>query len=275
MKKVKIIDSAFAHCNYSNNPLPPLQSCEWIEWDRTNINYNDTLFVTESHITNPQIHQHPGKKIAWLLECVDLQPNVYSWVLENYQKFTNVISHDVDFISKIPNGKWVPFGGCWVDKKDWNLYDKTKLVSIVASSKNYLKGHQLRHQIIEKYRNILDLYGGGYNPIKDKIESLKDYKYQIVIENSFVKGYFTEKLIDCFVTGTVPIYVGDPNIDNIFDSTGMIIVDGFESLDEVLHKIKEINYSQFENGLKNNFNISKDYILTEDYIYKNYTNLYE
>ena len=37
-KKYKIIDGAFAHCNYSNNPLPPLQECPWIEWDRTKIN---------------------------------------------------------------------------------------------------------------------------------------------------------------------------------------------------------------------------------------------
>ena len=34
MRKIKLIDSCFAHCAYSNNPLPPIQFSDEIEWDR-------------------------------------------------------------------------------------------------------------------------------------------------------------------------------------------------------------------------------------------------
>ena len=34
MKKIKIVDKSFAHCKYSNNPLPPTSFSKYIEWDR-------------------------------------------------------------------------------------------------------------------------------------------------------------------------------------------------------------------------------------------------
>ena len=52
--------------------------------------------------------------------------------------------------------------------------------------------------------------------LKDKIDGLRDYRYHFCIENIKRDYWFTEKLIDCFVTGTIPIYWGCPSIfDNI------------------------------------------------------------
>jgi hypothetical protein len=279
MKKVKIIDSAFAHCKYSNNPLPPLQTCEWMEWDRDlifNRIYEEPIFITESNI--PQISEVSTfkNKIAWLLECRSINSSLYKWISDgNYRKFNYVLSHDRELVKSIPNGLWVPFGGCWVDKSEWNIYDKTKMLSIVASEKSYLPGHIMRHQIIERHPGKIDLFGRRYNPIENKIESLRDYQYQIVIENDSIKGYFTEKLIDCFMTGTIPIYWGDPTISQIFDTTGMIIIKDLESLSKIINDINSIDLNQFANGIQKNFEIAKDYILTENYIHKNYPNLYE
>lgn len=268
-RKIKILDHAFAHCNYSNNPLPPLQESEWIEWDRdlSNLLENELVFFTESNVLNPLVRTHKGKKIAWLLECRYLQPQIYEWIKSNYSLFDHVIGHDSELMESLPNGIWIPFGGCWVHSSDWKIYEKNKLVSIVASEKRYLRGHQMRHQIIDEFRNKIDLFGRGYNSIQHKIESLKDYKYQIVIENESIPGYFTEKLIDCFVIGTVPIYFGDPNIERIFDSNGMIIVNGYDALKEVMENLERFNYSQFREAMQRNHEIAKDYILSEDYIF--------
>jgi hypothetical protein len=275
-KQVKIIDSSFAHCNYSNNPLPPLQECKWIEWDRTPpTSANDTLFVTENHIVSQYALSFPGKKIAWPIECRLLHPTLNQWIIDNHHLYTNVISHDRDLINSIPNGLWVPFGGCWVHESDWSIYQKTKGISIVASEKNYLPGHQLRHQVIEKFRNKIDLFGRGYNPIDNKIDSLRDYQYQIVIENAQVPGWFTEKLIDCFMTGTIPIYWGDPTIHQIFDINGIIIVNSLEQMIEVIQNIDSIEAKDYIESVKRNFEIAKDYVLSENYIQKNYPNLYE
>jgi hypothetical protein len=267
--KIKIIDNTFVHCNYSNNPNPPLQYCKWIEWDRdlSNLREDEILFFTDSNVFHPMVNLHKGKKIAWLLECKYLQPQVYQWVKENYQRFDSVVCCDIEFIKSISNGIWIPFGGCWVDKSDWKVYEKTKLISIVASEKRFLTGHQMRHKIIDEFRGKIDLFGRGYSPIQNKIDSLKDYKYQIVIENESISGYFTEKLIDCFMTGTIPIYYGDSSIESIFDMSGVMVVNGFEAIRDSVTNIESIDYSKFDKGKLTNFEIAKDYILSEDWIY--------
>jgi hypothetical protein len=273
-KKFKIIDSAFAHCNYSNNPTPPIQESPWVEWERNvPLNNDETLFVTEMHILNPNVLRLKNKKIAWLLEPITYSPHPYSWVSKNYHYYTYVFSHNKEFLKSIPNGIWVPTGGCWVHEKDWSTeHEKTNLVSMMLSTKRQLEGHNLRHRVNESLSGI-DVYGNAVKPIEYKITSLSNYKYQIVIENSRVGGYFTEKLIDCFVTGTVPIYWGDPLIGDYFDTDGMIIVNSFEEIKQALDDIKNIDYSKFNISKINNFNNAKEFILSENYFYKNYSNI--
>jgi hypothetical protein len=43
---------------------------------------------------------------------------------------------------------------------------------------------------------------------RDKLETLSKYTYSVVIENSL--EFMSEKLIDCLLAGTIPIYVGPP-----------------------------------------------------------------
>lgn len=56
----------------------------------------------------------------------------------------------------------------------------------------------------------------------EKYKPFRDYDYSIVIENSSVRNYFTEKLLDCFLEETVPLYWGCPNILNYFPSDAII-----------------------------------------------------
>jgi hypothetical protein len=71
-------------------------------------------------------------------------------------------------------------------------------------------------------------FGHGVKPIADKWDGLAPYRYSIAIENSQVPHYWTEKIADCFLAGTVPIYWGCPNIEDYFPSDAMIRL---ESLD--------------------------------------------
>ena len=52
--------------------------------------------------------------------------------------------------------------------------------------------------------------GGRYNNnvgiIKNKILFLSNYKFSIAMENSEGDGYLSEKIIDSFEAGTIPIY---------------------------------------------------------------------
>jgi hypothetical protein len=131
-----------------------------------------------------------------------------------------------DLITHIPNGMFFPFGSTWV--KNWDRLDvsKTRMTSLIASAKRSQPGHLVRHDIVDWARaNAVDLValGGGYEPFEQKQEGLAPYRFSVVIENSNEPNYFTEKLIDAILCGTVPIYLGCPNIDRFLDTSGMII----------------------------------------------------
>jgi hypothetical protein len=127
-------------------------------------------------------------------------------------------------------------------------------------------GHNLRHIIINKYKDSLDVYGGGYNFIENKIIGLKDYRFSITIENIKKDFYITEKLIDCFVTGTVPIYWGCPKLDKFFDMEGIIMFDDLKDIDNIINNLSIETYNKMLTSIKNNFELAKSFFLAEDYM---------
>jgi len=210
-------------------------------------------------------------KFAWILECRELNEAPYLAVENNMEVFDKVLTHDETLLSRFPNKCIkVPFGGCWVSEDNYGVHKKTKNCSLIYSSKTFMKGHQLRHNVASKSYLPLDLFGNGSsNPINFKEEALKDYRFSVVIENSKTTNYFTEKLLDCFSLGTVPIYWGAPNIGDYFDTEGMIIVNSLEDLEEAVYNSNESSYENFLKGVNNNFELFKDYAITEDWMYEN------
>jgi len=145
------------------------------------------------------------------------------------------------------------------------------MISIISSDKTQTIGHRLRHNIIDKLNNKIDVYGRTYNPIDYKLDGLKDYRFNIVVENTKRDYWFTEKLIDCFVTGTVPIYWGCPSIGNFFNTNGMIIFETLGELEEILNNLTEKDYLNCLDFINENYNLSKKYLLPDDLIYRNLT----
>jgi len=105
---------------------------------------------------------------------------------------------------------------------------KNKLVSAIGSRQQALDFHRVRTQIldaIEKDENLdIGVFGKGRTFIPEKIEGLRDFRYSIAIENSLTDNYWTEKLSDCFLAMTVPIYLGAPNASDFFPVKSMIRV---------------------------------------------------
>ena len=118
--------------------------------------------------------------------------------------------------------------------------------------------------MIDQLKEYAPLYGRGFNEVKYKEEALADYMFSVAIENA--DNWFTEKLLDCFLTGTVPIYYGTPNIGKWFNTDGMIFLkDGFdiESLDKDLYLSKM-------DAIKENFEKAKKMEVVEDFIWESY-----
>ena len=94
--------------------------------------------------------------------------------------------------------------------------------------------------------------------------------FSIVIENEKSDYFFSEKLNDCFATGTIPIYWGCPSIKDFFDSKGIIEFDDIGNLSDILMSLSESQYLSKIENVNNNFNISKKFLLAEDWIFENY-----
>ena len=107
--------------------------------------------------------------------------------------------------------------------------EKTKQISIVCSKLTTLPGHLQRfafaHQLKGHFKDRIDFFGTAFQPIPDKWDALKDYKYSIAIENSQLPGYFTEKLTECFLAHCLPIYYGAPDIHQYFDENSFVRID--------------------------------------------------
>ena len=68
-----------------------------------------------------------------------------------------------------------------------------------------------------------------------------------------------EKLIDSFLTGTVPIFWGCPSIGKFFNTEGMLIFNTFEECIELLKKITKEMYLEMLPHIEDNFERAKKY----------------
>jgi len=229
-QKLMLADLMFEHADavlgFDSASLVPTSRFDWYR-DLTQVREDTTLIVTDKSIRDSL--NLSCNKIAWIIEpsAIDRQP--YLDAFKNQESFKAILTHDKEFAKAVKNGFYYPCGGSWIKPGDWRMFEKEKLVSIIASNKKITRGHVLRHEAALLISEE-DRYGNAFKAIDNKIEALKEYKFSIAIENEMVSGFFTEKLIDCLITGTVPIYWGCPGIEEFFDSRGII---RFETIEEL------------------------------------------
>ena len=264
-QKFKIIDTNFAHAKYSTD----YQESKYIEWDRTSVNSSDKI-VFYTDYSSGLVNNNVKVNICWLMEPEEIYSQTYKWIILNNNNFKFVITHDKKLLDRKENYRFVPACGCWINLEDQKIYEKNKMVSIIASAKDWTFGHKLRHESISKFRNKIDVYGRGYNPVDYKLTALKDYAFSLTIENAKKDYWFTEKLTDCFMTGTVPIYWGCPSIGKFFNTDGMIIFNDISELNKILDGLSFDKYNSMKVAIEENFEKAKEYLIAEDFIYKNY-----
>jgi len=266
MNKIKIVDGMFAH---SKSVSSPYIGPAYFEWSREDYSNNELIIFTDDSLS--LVDNFPNNKCwAWLLESPEITPSAYSYIKENHHKFDRVLTYKKELLELGDKFLFTPVGGCWIDSTNQSLHIKIKKISMIASHKIQTYGHRLRHQIISNpiIGPQIEAFGTGYKRIEHKIEALAEYKYSIVVENCQTDGYFTEKIIDCFRTGTIPIYWGCSNIGKFFDMRGIITFDTIEDLENIIQHLAE--YYVSSESLVNNYERAVEYICAEDYIYANY-----
>ncbi len=146
---------------------------------------------------------------------------------------------------------------------------KEKLICVLTSNKNFSKGHRKRLDFISQLKNHfgdqLDVFGKGINDFDSKFDLLSKYKYSIVIENDFLNYWVTEKLFDCLLTYTIPIYYGCPNLKEIIKEDCYIPID-INYLNESIKLIEDsINNNYFEKKIHEVESARKNYLMNESF----------
>jgi hypothetical protein len=227
-----------------------------------------TLF-TDHTILDPIVDSVKSKiKIAWCLESPVVALTTHQNLHTVAHKFDYLLCYREDLIKSNPK-KFLPNspGGTLILDEDLDLHEehKSKNCSMVLSGKRTYPGHVLRHQIQHSSTGI-DFYGwgspGGF--IENKIVALKDYMFHFTIENVIAPHYFTEKLIDCLLTGCVPIYYGAPNIGDYFNTKGFVIFNSIEELHSI--KLSKSIFQDKQQYIKENFELAKQYVSSDDYL---------
>ncbi len=202
------------------------------------------IFAGQTSIIKKQVHPKNTLFIAGEPPSIRKYPDAY------LAQFEYVISSDGETIH--PNKQSFQQGYPWFcgvqftqdgnrssvknydDFKQDNDIQKTKLMSVVCSDKKEKPGHRKRHEFVMRLKEVfgddLDVYGRGHNPIIDKSDAIRPYKYHIAIENSSTPDYWTEKLSDCYLEEAFPVYAGCPNLEDYFDKDAFLDInlDAFE-----------------------------------------------
>ena len=169
-------------------------------------------------MAEPLVIQYRYYWLIWMLRYK------FEFILCRYKQYTNKYKNVIHFVLAEP----------WVAGDTVNFSAEKKYVcSIISSGKTDLAGHRLRHQVIAWLKRKgydVDVLGRGYKPFEHKQEGLLPYTYSVVIENVQEPDYFTEKLLDCLLCGTIPIYWGAPNIAAYFNVHGMVICNNLAEL---------------------------------------------
>jgi hypothetical protein len=220
---------------------------------------------------------------------------IYNAILENYDKFDAVLTFDRELLKKVPNAIFLPptevtqfnrlpnphghppYKSDLIDTYEipegtYQIYPKDKLVSAIVSSKAFLPGHVKRLEFIKAIQTKIDLFGRGMGKeIPSKVDALRDYMFSVAIENvSCDDNYFSEKIMDCFLTGTVPIYHGCTNIGEFFDMRGILYFENQEQLDEIIDSLTPEKYESMLEYVKINYEKAIQWPLDNDMLYDMY-----
>lgn len=164
---------------------------------------------------------------------------------------------------------WLPF--YWWDDDSWNLLksvrptdwrDRKKFCCFIVSNNNAepsmldpsKSNRQLFFEELGKYQKVDSpgRYKNNVPPIEvdpssgksfyaAKIEFMRQYRFALTFENSSSPGYTTEKMVHAMVAGCIPIYWGDPMIDEQFNESSFIWLKNEQSLEKTIERIKKVD----------------------------------
>ena len=253
--------------NYKN--LTDKRTPKYIEWQNP---FDDSVpnILVDKYCFNSVPNK--DRDCALMIEPRSYIPEVYSYIDKNANKFKYVFTTDEKHLKTLPNAKKIIWGGMWIKELDQDTYKKkSKLVSMLASDKQVIYMHKQRYKIAHSLKDKIDCYGSFNGNHAEKETALRDYMFSITVECALDKNWFSEKIIDCFATMTIPIWYGCDNIGEYFNIDGIIMFNNKSNLDQIISKCTEEYYNANIEAIIDNYNRALKYQCFEDTLYEMYS----
>ena len=251
------------NCRQENDDVTP-QRFDWYYGEE-----DTEIIVYVEHMIGKPVTDRSQKRVAMLFEPYELRPWHYDAAVATRRDYDLILTHHPDFVALGAPFAFYTLGGSFI--KDWGIFPKSRLVSHVPGFKDLLSGHKLRHEVTRRFGDRIDVFP---YPFESKASALRDFRYSIIIENSKVDHWFTEKLIDCLSQGTVPIYWGCPEIGQFFDTRGMITFQDLDELESILGWLSEEDYRSRIDSITRNLELARQYRCTEDWLSVHYPDFF-
>lgn len=128
------------------------------------------------------------------------------------------------------------------------LADKTEFCNFVVGNGKGMEERTRIFHLLNEYKNVASV--GTYlnnrdgfvvHNVQEKYDFQKKCKFSIAFESVRQRNFITEKIMQAFAAQTVPIYLGDESIGDIFNEKAFIDVQKFGSLEEVVKEVERLD----------------------------------
>lgn len=213
------------------------------------------LFFDHAALHHGRFRYPFSRRLAVLKESPLSTTEDHRFLRRNYGVvFTHrkaLLDRGLPFRELLHGTNWVPEAVAEARGRGSNVADaarKTRLCSFIGNIEHDNRpGYALRKAAADlAAARGADCYGKGIRPVERKVDALSSYCFSVAMENAREDYYFTEKLIDCFLTDTVPVYWGCPGIARFFDERGIL---AFETLEDLERLIPTLSIEQYRAAL--------------------------
>ena len=240
----------------------------WNPWGDASIVFDQKVSIS---IDNLSYDKDADKKILFLAEPLAILPTVSEGAMRNAYMFDKIYTFCQSILDKYPQAELFEWGSAWLDFKDLKI-SKSNNISFVTSNKSQSVGHKLRLEIYDMLKTVdlsngLQYYSHKSPPFHERRNDFfESSKFHICAENSRQKNYFTEKIIDCFASKTVPIYYGCPNLGDWFHMDGVITFSDIDELKLIIRKLDSDAYDWRKEAIEKNYEIAKKFHTDNDVV---------
>jgi hypothetical protein len=196
-------------------------------------------------------------------------PNLYikfcGMVQDNRDKFDLILTYD-DRLLELPQATEFCAVGSWIS--DDIVLSKKNEISFLMSSKINGNAYHMRFKIMrlieQQFKNnrINEFDVNWYRSpprVSSKDPFFASAKFNVACENQIMTNMFTEKLLDCFKTYTVPIYYGCTNIEKYFNPKGIIRFNTIEEFTDIVNNLTPAVYDEMLPYLQENHELGRKY----------------